>query len=73
MLEAPQKPSFRHDGPIGVAGAVGRGPCLRVVHEIPGIYSAPASFAERRVDAGLPSLPEVSAPAPAGFQECSVQ
>lgn len=60
MLETFDLAPFSHDGVTRPVYRKGRGPGIVVMHEVPGIYSAVAEFAERLVDEGFRvALPEL--------------
>ncbi len=60
MLESFEQSEFTHDGETRLVYRAGSGPGVVVMHEIPGIYSAVAEFAERLVAEGFRvALPEL--------------
>lgn len=60
MLETFDLAPFHHDGITRPVYRKGSGPGIVVMHEVPGIYSAVAEFAERLVDEGFRvALPEL--------------
>ena len=60
MLESFECAPFTHAGVTRPVFRAGRGPGIVVMHEIPGIYSAVAEFAERLVEEGFRvALPEL--------------
>ena len=73
MLEAPKATSFTHDGTVRVTGCDGPGPCVRVMREMPGIYSAMAHSAEPRAATNGPRVPRVWTHPGRGSPERSVQ
>ena len=52
MLESFDRKPFTHDGVTRPVFRAGNGPGIVVMHEVPGIYSAVAEFAERLVAEG---------------------
>lgn len=60
MLESFDRTAFTHEGVTRPVYRAGRGPGVVVMHEVPGIYSSVAEFAERLVAEGFRvALPEL--------------